>query len=64
MAELDTGLSWAKIRKEMDRLHIGEFLNKDGRILQYTELTQNQRNILKKLNIKPPKTFKKIDLTP
>ena len=64
MAELETGLTWDRIRKEMDRLHIGEFLNKDGRILQYTELTQNQRNILKKLNIKPPKTFEKIDLTP
>jgi transposase len=64
MAELETGWTWAKIRREMDRLHIGELLNKDGRILQYTELTQNQRNILKKLNIKPPKTFKKIDLTP
>jgi len=64
MAELETGLTWDRIRKEMDRLHIGELLNKDGRILQYTELTQNQRNILKKLNIKPPKTFGKIDLTP
>ena len=64
MAELETGLTWDRIRKEMDRLHIGEFLNKDGRILQYTELTQNQRNILKKLNIKPPKTFEKIDVTP
>jgi transposase len=63
MAELQTAWSWNKIRTEMNRLHIGEFLNKDGRILQYTELTQNQRNILKKLNIKPPKTFKKIDLT-
>jgi transposase len=64
IAELETGLSWARIRTEMNRLHIGEFLNKDGRILQYTELTQNQRNILKKLNIKPPKTLKKIDLIP
>lgn len=64
MAELETGLTWDRIRREMDRLHIGEFLNKDGRILQYTELTQNQRNILKKLNIKPPRTFEKIDLTP
>jgi transposase len=64
MAELETGLTWDRIRKEMDRLHIGEFFNKDGRILQYTELTQNQRNILKKLNIRPPKTFEKIDLTP
>ncbi len=64
MAELETALTWDRIRKEMDRLHIGEFLNRDSRILQYTELTQNQRNILQKLNIKPPKTFKKIDLTP
>jgi transposase len=64
IAELDTGLSWPKIRTEMNRLHIGEFLNKDGRILQYTELTQRQRNLLKKLNINPPKTFKKIDFTP
>jgi len=64
MAEFETGLTWPKIRTEMNRLHIGEFLNKDGRILQYTELTQNQRNILKELNITPPKTFKKIDLTP
>ena len=63
MTELGTGLPWDRIRKEMDRLHIGEFLNKDGRILQYTELTQNQRNILNKLNIKPPKIFEKIDLT-
>ena len=64
MAEHETGRTWGKIRAEMNRLHIGEFMNKDGRILQYTELTQSQGNILKKLNIQTPKTFKKIDLTP
>jgi transposase len=64
MAEHETGQTWTKIRNEMNRLHMGEFLNKDCRILQYTELAQNQRNILKKLRINPPKAFKKIDLIP
>ena len=28
IAETKTGLSWTRIRKHMDRLHLGEFLNK------------------------------------
>lgn len=63
MAEHETGRTWARIRNEMNRLHIGEFLNKDGRILQHTGLTKDQRNILNSLRIKHPKTFEKIDLT-
>ena len=38
----------------MERLHLGEFLHKDSRILQYTELTNIQRKLLKKQKIKPP----------
>ena len=64
IAENETGLTWSRLRTEMQRLHIGEFITKDGRILQRTELTQSQRNILKKLDIKPPKLLEKIDLTP
>jgi transposase len=63
IAENETGQTWPRLRTEMERLHIGEFINKDGRILQYTELTSKQRNILNKLKIKPPKTLKKVDLT-
>lgn len=63
IAEVETGVSWARIRTEMQRFHLGEFLAKDGRILQYTELTKVQRNILNKLQIKPPKRFKKVDLS-
>ena len=63
VAEVETGLSWEKIKTTMERLHLGEFVNKDGRILQCTELTKEQRNILKKLKIPYPKTFKKIALT-
>ena len=63
VAEVETGQSWNKIKTSMERLHLGEFINKDGRILQRTELTKEQRNILKKLKIPYPKTFKKIALT-
>ena len=63
IAENETGLTWPCLRAEMERLHIGEFVNKTSRILQYTELTPNQRNILKKLKINPPPRFKKVDLT-
>jgi transposase len=63
VAEVETGQSWNKIKASMERLHLGEFINKDGRILQRTELTKEQRNILKKLKIPYPKTFKKIALT-
>jgi hypothetical protein len=48
----------------MQRLHLGEFLNKKSRVLRHTELAEDQRNILKKLNIKPPKGVLKVDLTP
>jgi len=46
----------------MQRLNLVEFLTKDGRILQHTEITSDQRNILKKLKIKRPKSVLKVDL--
>ena len=62
IAETETELSWANIRRSMQRLNLVEFLTKDGRVLQHTELTHDQRNILNKLNIKPPKSVLKVDL--
>lgn len=44
----ESGMSWPKARAELERLHLGEFRHKDGHILQYTESTHAQRNILKK----------------
>lgn len=60
IAEVETEMTWPKIRVELERLHLGEFFHKDGRILQYTELTKSQRNIMKKLKITPPTQFKNI----
>jgi hypothetical protein len=64
IAEVETGLTWNHIRHQMQRVHLGEFLNKNGRILQHTELTADQHNTLKKLKIKPLKRVLKIDFTP
>jgi len=62
IAEVETQMTWPKIKRTMQRLNLVEFLTKDGRILQHTELIADQRNILKKLKIKPPKTVFKVDL--
>lgn len=61
IAEVETGLSWDRIRTEMDRQHLGEFFGENGRILQRSELNTEQRNILKKLNIKPAKIIERLD---
>jgi len=62
IAEVETGLTWPKIRRQMQRQNLIEFFDNNGRILQHTELTANQRNILNKLKIKPPKRILKVDL--
>jgi transposase len=62
IVEVETGMTWPKIKRMMQRLHLVEFMTKDGRILQHTELTTDQRNMLNKLKIKPLKTVFKVDL--
>ena len=64
LAEVETGLSWDRIRSTLDRIQMGEFLHKNGRILQRSELSQEQYNILKKLQIKPPPLVNYVDSTP
>jgi transposase len=62
IAEVEVGASWPKIRRQMQQLNLIEFFDKNGRILQHTELTPDQRNVLKNLKIKPPKRVLKVDL--
>jgi transposase len=59
--ERETKRSWPKIRSEMERLHLVEFLAESRRIFQYTKLSNDQHSILKKLKIKPPKMIKAIE---
>jgi transposase len=55
IAERKTNLTWDRIRDTMDHLHLIDFFSKDGRVLQTTEPTPEQINILKKLKISVPK---------
>jgi len=64
LAERQAGQTWDQIRAIMERIHLGEFSSKDGRILQRTELTSEQTNLLKRLNINPPSKIQRLDLTP
>lgn len=62
--EVETQQSWPCVRKVLERMHLGEFISKDGRVFQRTELTHDQSNLLKILKIPPPKLVLKVDLSP
>lgn len=61
IAEVETGISWNKIRSQMQQQNLIDLFGKNGRILQHTESTPPQRNILNKLKIPVPKRILKID---
>ena len=63
IAEVETGQTWPTIRRQMQQQNLVDLFGRNGRILQHTELTQNQRIILKKLNINPPKRILKADIS-
>ncbi len=64
IAERKTNLTWDRIKAQMERLHLGEFFSKEGRVLQATELTSEQSNILKLLKIPPPQRIRNIKMPP
>jgi hypothetical protein len=64
LAEVETEMSWAVIRRIVQRLHLGEFLNEKNRILRHTTLIADQANILKKQKIASPQPFVMLETTP
>lgn len=64
IAERKTSMTWDNIKAQMARLHLGEFFSKDGRVLQTTEPTPEQLNILKQLKLSPPPRIRHIEMTP
>ena len=61
IAEVESGQSWQKIRQKMQQQNLIDLFGTNGRILQHTELTLSQRNILNKLKIKPPKRILSVE---
>jgi len=64
VAERHAGRTWDHIRAIVERIHLWEFISKDGHILRRTKLTHDQSILLKLLNISPPPLIQKIDRKP
>jgi transposase len=52
VVELECGLPWSHIRRELNRLQVTEFFELKNRVLMRNEIPSQAFNILKKLNIK------------
>jgi Transposase DDE domain len=55
ITETTTGTTWATVRRELDRLHLGTFTGPTGLFRQVTTLTKPQTDLLAKLGIPAPK---------
>lgn len=62
VAESAAGETWRNLRRELQRMHLGEFQGSAGRVLQRTETTPAQRQILRALGLEEPPRF--FDLQP
>ncbi|MEV6683589.1 hypothetical protein AB0N09_43140 [Streptomyces erythrochromogenes] len=61
VAETNTGQTWNRLRKELDRQHAVTYTGPAGTFCQSTDLTKPQRDIYTALDIAPPKKI--IDLS-
>lgn len=59
--EVEVGDTWPTIRRELQRIHLGEFHGSAGRVLQRTETTPAQRDILRALALDEPPRFLAIE---
>jgi hypothetical protein len=59
--EVETTQTWATIRRELQRMHLGEFHGSAGRVLQRTETTLAQRDLLRALQVDEPPHFLAIE---
>jgi len=64
VSERKTNMSWDQIKAQMERLHLGEFFSKEGQVLQTTEPTPEQVNIIKQLKISLPQRIRHIQMAP
>jgi transposase len=59
--EVETTETWPTIRRELERMHLGEFAGSAGRVLQRTETTPPQLEILRALQLDEPPRFLAIE---
>ncbi len=54
VVERSTGDTWGNVRRELERMHLGEFSGTAGRVVQRTETTPRQREIFRMLEMPQP----------
>jgi transposase len=59
--EVETSKTWPTIRRELERMHLGEFHGSAGRVLQRTETTPAQLEILRALQVDEAPRFLAIE---
>jgi transposase len=59
--EAETNKTWPGVRRALERMHLGEFHGSAGRVLQRTETTTAQLEILRALTIPEPPRFLAIE---
>ena len=59
--EVETNKTWPTIRRELERMHLGEFHGSAGRVLQRTETTPAQLETLRALQLDEPPRFLAIE---
>ena len=59
--EVETAQTWPTIRRELQRMHLGEFHGSAGSVLQRTETTPAQHDLLRALGIDEPPRFLAIE---
>lgn len=62
--ERESGESWERVRRELDRIQLGELVTPTGRILQRSELSEEQQQLLKGLGMKAPPLVERVELAP
>jgi hypothetical protein len=59
--EVETSKTWPTVHRELERMHLGAFQGSAGRVLQRTETTPAQLEILRALQIDDPPRFLAIE---
>jgi len=64
IAERTCGQPWSKICRALKQLQVTKFFHLNNRVYLRNEISADTRNILKKLNIKPPKQLIHLENSP
>jgi len=57
IAERRTGITWSKMRNELERIQLGHFSVNKNEVHKSTELTMKQREILSRLKVELPPIY-------